>query len=647
MQIAALIKDLKIKHKLMISTVLYLLLIIIVGYFFMSSNSLMKKASGEQKKLTELSEDIRNSATSVKDYVNHKMTIEELKKIFEDLFVRLGDNAFKQQVQTIWDLASRYALLEGKNDEIEKQISELTDKSISASNTFIKDVSGRLVDETTRSQVSNLERAVLVGANTNTTANFKIKGLFSKLKEDYAFKDDLLKYLDILVENTQKDMKSLKGTPFEDLPKQALAANLIIKKLVNDYIGNVKESMAIQKDAFADIDKIMNEINATVAQSNENLFYGIKGYFTTILIVILAASLLGSILNFSFSRIITGSLERLIRLARDLAQGEGDLTKRLNVDSKDETGELAKWINLFVEKLQSIIKDVSVNADTLSQASSQLSEISLQMQQGAKQAFDNSNNVASAAEEMSANMNSVSAASEQASSNVTIVAGSAEEMAATVGEIAQRSERARAITNDAVQKANGASVKINKLGDAALDISKVTEVISEISEQTNLLALNATIEAARAGEAGKGFAVVANEIKELAGQTAEATKQIKGKIDGIQHSSNETVDEIKVISQIINDIDEIVSTIAAAVEEQSSATQEIAGNVQQASAGINEVNQNVAQSSLVSQQIARDIADVNQASSMLSDSSSLANTNAEELATLSSQLNEMVRRFKV
>lgn len=647
MKIAALIKNLKIKHKLQASSVFYLFLIIISAYFFVSSNSLIKRVSREQRRLSLLSDNIRNASISVKDYVNHKIAIADLKKIFDNLLEQLQGNPLKQDVQSIWELADKYSHLEDENSAIEKKISKLTDDSISASNTFIKDVSNRLVDKNTRSQVSTLERAVLVGADTNTTSNFKIKLLFAKLKENFSLKDNLLKFLNVLVKNTQSDLKSLKGTPFENLPKQALKANLVIKKLVNEYIDNVKESISIQKRAFADSDEIMHKIDATAKQSNENLFGAVKEYFATILFVILAASLLGTILNFSFSKMITGSLERLIRLARDLAQGEGDLTKRLNVQSRDETGELAKWIDLFVEKLQHIINEVSVNAHTLDNSSSQLSEISRQMMQGAKQAFNKSNNVATSAEEMSASMTSVSAASEQTSSNVTIVAASTEEMAATVREIAQRSERARTITSDAVEKANGASVKINNLGDAAVDISKVTEVISEISEQTNLLALNATIEAARAGESGKGFAVVANEIKELARQTAEATQQIKGKIDGIQHSSKETVGEIKVISEVINNIDEIVSTIAAAVEEQASATQEIAGNVQQASAGISEVNQNVAQGSQVSQQIAQDIAEVNQTSSMLSDSCSQVNINAEELARLSSQLNQMVGRFKV
>jgi methyl-accepting chemotaxis protein len=188
---------------------------------------------------------------------------------------------------------------------------------------------------------------------------------------------------------------------------------------------------------------------------------------------------------------------------------------------------------------------------------------------------------------------------------------------------------------------------VNELGEAAKAISKVTEVITEISEQTNLLALNATIEAARAGEAGKGFAVVANEIKELAKQTANATMEIKEKISGIQDSTSVTVSEIGQITQVIGDVNDIVATIAAATEEQLAAAREISGNISQASTGIQEVNESLAQSSAVSSEIAKDIADVNQESAKMTNSSSQVDMSANDLKGLADELELVVGRFKV
>ncbi|MEA2083130.1 MAG: methyl-accepting chemotaxis protein [Thermodesulfobacteriota bacterium] len=358
-------------------------------------------------------------------------------------------------------------------------------------------------------------------------------------------------------------------------------------------------------------------------------------------------TIIAAVIIFLFTVRITNPISKVADSLKDIAQGEGDLTKRIEVKSRDETGELAKHCNIFMEKLQGIIKDIAGNAELLSTSSTELSEISQQMSSSADETSGRANTVATAAEEMSSNMNSVAAAVEEASTNVGFVATSTEEMTSVINEIAQNTEKARGITGEAVSEAQSASEKVDELGKAAQDIGKVTETITEISEQTNLLALNATIEAARAGEAGKGFAVVANEIKELAKQTAEATSEIRSKIEGIQNSTEGTVYQIEQITKITNQVNEIVATIATAVEEQSVTTKEIANNVVQASQGISEVTENVAQSSTVSGEIAKDIAEVNQASSEMSNSSSQVNMSAEELTKLAENLKEKVGQFRI
>ncbi len=344
---------------------------------------------------------------------------------------------------------------------------------------------------------------------------------------------------------------------------------------------------------------------------------------------------------------VTIPTNQTVAIIKDIAQGEGDLTKRLIIKNQDEIGKLSKWFNLFVKKLQSIIKDISDNASTLDASASELIGLSNEMTGGIDNLSQRSNTVAAAAEEMSSNMNSIASASEQASVNINMVAAAAEEMTNTIHEISSSSEKAKTITTSAVEQSQAAVQKVNNLGQAAKEISKVTEVIDEISGQTNLLALNATIEAARAGEAGKGFAVVANEIKELALQTAKATLEIKDSITSIQTSTDDSVSEIDQISHIISDVNEIVLTISTAMGEQSSAAGEIAENVQQASIGIQEVSQNVAESSSVSQDIAKEISEVNSALGGISNSSSRLDSNASELSSLAGKLRDLVSKFKV
>lgn len=347
------------------------------------------------------------------------------------------------------------------------------------------------------------------------------------------------------------------------------------------------------------------------------------------------------------SKRITRPIVSASQMLKDIARGEGDLTRRLLVESSDEVGEMAKWFNVFIENVQRIVRSMADNARQVTASSADLNTIAEQMTEGAGQTSDKAKTVAGAAEEMSANMHGVAAAMEQAASNVGMVAAAAEEMTATIKEIAHNTEKARSITGDAVNQAGHASSQVTELGRAAQEIGEVIETITEISEQVNLLALNATIEAARAGEAGKGFAVVANEIKDLARQTAAATGEIKSRIEGIQNSTAGTVTEIGHITRVVNEVNEIVSTIATAVEQQSVTTNEIAGNVAQAAQGIEEVNLNVAQSSSVSSEISRDIAEVTQAAAEISNSSAQISMSAESLNRSAQQLNAMVGQFKV
>lgn len=177
-----------------------------------------------------------------------------------------------------------------------------------------------------------------------------------------------------------------------------------------------------------------------------------------------------------------------------------------------------------------------------------------------------------------------------------------------------------------------ATSKVSELGEATREISNVSQVITDIADQTNLLALNATIEGARGGE--KGFAVVASEIKELAKQTQQATQQIKARIESIQTSTDATVEEVGLITNVISDVESIMGSIAISMTEQSSRAAEVAQNIEQASSGIAEVNENVAQSSTVSAQIAGDIADVNSVAVNISTRSSNMCSSSEGLSDL-------------
>lgn len=367
----------------------------------------------------------------------------------------------------------------------------------------------------------------------------------------------------------------------------------------------------------------------------------------SILISIFSLSVLFCVVYFITNLIIVSPVNKAVAGLKDIAQGEGDLTMRLSAKTKDEIGDMAYWFNVFMEKLQKIISDISLNSNSVNEAAGGLTTVAGRLYTGAENTSLRSDSVTASLNEMTNNLHTVAASMEESSTNASMVATAAEEMSTTINEIAKNAEKARSVALAAVTQTDSASDRMSKLGSAVIAIGKVTETINDISEQTNLLALNATIESARAGEAGKGFAVVANEIKGLAGQTAEATLDIKNQIQEVQTTTSETVQKISQISEVIQSVNDIVVSIATAVEEQTAATKEIADNIGQAALGIQEVNENVGQSSLAAKQISEDIAQVNQESTGISESSSQVSESSKQMKDMAFELKSIVEKFKI
>ena len=353
---------------------------------------------------------------------------------------------------------------------------------------------------------------------------------------------------------------------------------------------------------------------------------------------------------------LLGPIQDIIKIGKqvsvDVMVEKSDLTARVRetdrsdvVHEHDEKGELAKWFNKFIKKIQIVMSITREQSTLVDDSAKALIDITDSMIKSIDNNRIRTNAVAGAAEEMNANMESVSATMDKAAFNVKTVASATEEMTATITEVAKNSENASLITEKAVVQAKRASDQVGQLGKAAKEIEEVLETIAEISDQTNLLALNATIEAARAGEYGKGFAVVANEIKELAAATSEATMEIKQKIEGIQHSTSGTITEINQITGIIHEVNEMVATIATAVEQQTTTTKEIASNVAKASTGISEVNENIAQSSMVAAEIAKDIAAVDRSATSIAEKSQEVSNCAQQMRKSTIASRDLATRF--
>ena len=382
---------------------------------------------------------------------------------------------------------------------------------------------------------------------------------------------------------------------------------------------------------------------------------------------------LGVLVALYITRSITTSVNRILIGFKEIEAG--DLSVRLEVESEDEMGQLARGFNGFSEKLQEVISQMAGNMKILGTASTELASVSAQMSSSAEEMTlqsdtvgsaaeemsNNINSMASAAEEMSANVHTVSTTSMEMSQNVDAVSSSIEEMSTTINDVAASARDGSAIAGKAMEMSTSATDTMNILGKAAKDIGEVTELIKRIAEQTNLLALNATIEAASAGDAGKGFAVVASEIKDLATKSAHAAEDIANRIEGTQTNAEEAVKVIDGISDIISKFNESSMIITDSVEQQKTSTNEISANMLQTSTGINNIASSIAEIVNGANDMARNSAEaakgvtevssniqgVGKAASESNSSARQVNTSAGELAKMAEQIQGMIGRFKV
>lgn len=368
------------------------------------------------------------------------------------------------------------------------------------------------------------------------------------------------------------------------------------------------------------IDDVQTQVEAMRAETDLNVKIILRNIVVVtffIVAVIIAISII-------LANLMTKSIVTTTEMLKELSEGEGDLTKRLDVKSKDEIGRMSRHFNTFMDKLMEIINLAKDNAASVASGSAELAATTEELTSTVHSQVGQITDVAAAAEELNA--------------SATEVFGSLQSGTETMKRTVETGEAGKKQLLDAVKEVNGINEKveelqitINGLETSSKEIGEIINVISDIADQTNLLALNAAIEAARAGDHGRGFAVVADEVRKLAEKTQGSTGQISQIINNLQRDSRlaaenmgsakvqvdkgvvsikkteSTFEEISKSIAMVNDVNGI---IAASINEQTSTIEEVTRNIQSITSGLEE-------SSSALGQVATTVADLEQQSDEL------------------------------
>ncbi|ENB9666431.1 methyl-accepting chemotaxis protein [Pseudomonas hunanensis] len=317
----------------------------------------------------------------------------------------------------------------------------------------------------------------------------------------------------------------------------------------------------------------------------------------TVVAVVIIIGLLGLLI-----RVLMQPLHTMTRAMEDIAEGEGDLTKRLRIHNHDEFGILGNAFNRFVERIHSSIREVS-------SATEQVNEVALRVISASNSSMTNSDEQSNRTNSVAAAINELGAAAQEIAGNAAQASQHASSARLLAEEGQQVVERNIAAMNRLSDLIVTSSEHIETLNSKTVNIGQILEVITSISQQTNLLALNAAIEAARAGEAGRGFAVVADEVRNLAHRTQESAQQVQTMIEELQVGARESVDTMDQSQrhsqdsmQIANQAGERLDSVTVRIGEIDGMNQSVATATEEQTAVVEAINMDINEINMLNQE---------------------------------------------
>ncbi len=392
------------------------------------------------------------------------------------------------------------------------------------------------------------------------------------------------------------------------------------------------ELRPLLKDIEHDLNNMVQTQQDITRQTGAELEALVSGTQGFVLILSVIGILAGVLIAWLTTTMIVCPLKTAVQAMSEISEGDGDLTRRLEVSGKDEIAQLAVAFNTFASKIHTLVVEVSSSTTQLAAASEELSLITHDTTTGVVSQQNDIDQVATAINELSATVQEVN-------NNAQSAASAADQASAHTRDGGQVVKTSIAGIGNLAQEIEQASQVIHKLEHDTDAIGEVLAVIRGIADQTNLLALNAAIEAARAGEQGRGFAVVADEVRTLASRTQESTREIQQTIEQLQAGARKAVQAMNTSREM-----------AESSVDQASQTGKALDDITTAVSTINDMNTQIAsasnEQSLVTEEINQNVINITQVAEQTASSAEQIDTSSRELAHLSSQLQTLVGQFK-